>query len=276
MYLPDKLPMQKVLMVVKTYPNLSRKYGELVCTAGITPEGKWIRIYPIKFRDLKQYQKFPKYSWIEIDLVRNHSDFRVESYSPVRQDSEIKIIDKIDTSNNWLLRKRMIDKVGICNEFETLIKKAKNHKYSLGIIRPKLIEDFYFEKEKSIQWSPEQLAYYQQPQFFKDIPKTPNLRKLPYKFKYRFTTEDGEIRNLMIEDWEIGQLFWNCLDKYGSEEIALKKVKERYFDDFVTKKDLLFFVGTTKSNHFVSRNPFIIIGAFYPKKTEQLSLFDTV
>ena len=35
MSLPDYIPNAKVFMIIKTYPNLSKKYGELVCTAGI-------------------------------------------------------------------------------------------------------------------------------------------------------------------------------------------------------------------------------------------------
>jgi hypothetical protein len=37
----------KVLIAVKTYPSLSSKYDELVCTAGFLEDGSWIRVYPI-------------------------------------------------------------------------------------------------------------------------------------------------------------------------------------------------------------------------------------
>lgn len=40
----------KVLIVVKTYPAISNKYDELVCTAGFLEDGTWIRIYPVQFR----------------------------------------------------------------------------------------------------------------------------------------------------------------------------------------------------------------------------------
>jgi hypothetical protein len=36
----------KVLISVKTYPTLSTKYNELVCTAGFLEDGSWVRIYP--------------------------------------------------------------------------------------------------------------------------------------------------------------------------------------------------------------------------------------
>jgi hypothetical protein len=43
----------KVLITVKTYPTLSRKHGELVCTAGVREDGSRVRLYPIPFRLLK-------------------------------------------------------------------------------------------------------------------------------------------------------------------------------------------------------------------------------
>ena len=80
----------------------------------------------------------------------------------------------------------------------------------------------------------------------------------------------------MIEDWEIGMLYFNCLKKHHNESIAVTKVKEKYFNEFI-KKDLYFFMGTTKKFHNVAPNPFIIIGVFYPPLKppfEQMTLFD--
>ncbi len=48
----------KVLITVKTYPIPSAKYDELVCTAGVTETGDFIRLYPINFRDLPFSQCF--------------------------------------------------------------------------------------------------------------------------------------------------------------------------------------------------------------------------
>ncbi|MBP9581870.1 MAG: hypothetical protein KBE38_06915, partial [Ignavibacterium sp.] len=72
----------KILITVKAYPAISKKYNETVCTAGITEEGRWIRIYPIPFRQLDYNNQFRKYEWIELDLEKNPSDFRPESYRP--------------------------------------------------------------------------------------------------------------------------------------------------------------------------------------------------
>jgi len=68
----------------------------------------------------------------------------------------------------------------------------------------------------------------------------------------------------MIEDWEIGQLYFNCLKVHKNEQIALEKVREKYWDQFISR-DLYFFLGTTKEWHTRrSKNPFVIIGVFYP------------
>ena len=79
----------------------------------------------------------------------------------------------------------------------------------------------------------------------------------------------------MIEDWEIGALYWNCLRKSeGNEEIALLKVREQYEDNFIKNKDIYLFLGSTKEWHLRrAKNPFVIIGVFYPNKELQGKLF---
>lgn len=73
---------KRIYIVVKTYPTISKEYSELVCTAGILEDGSWIRLYPVPFRKLEIDQEYPKYTWIEIDAVRNTTDFRPETYRP--------------------------------------------------------------------------------------------------------------------------------------------------------------------------------------------------
>lgn len=44
----------------------------------------------------------------------------------------------------------------------------------------------------------------------------------------------------MIEDWELGMLYWNCLAAAnGNEQVACEKVKEKYFTEWC-KKDIYF------------------------------------
>jgi len=54
------MPKTKVLITVKTYPAISKRYEELVCTAGFREDGTWIRIYPIQFRKKPYDQQYSK------------------------------------------------------------------------------------------------------------------------------------------------------------------------------------------------------------------------
>ncbi len=54
----------KILITVKTQPIPSAKYDELVCTAGVTAAGDFVRLYPIDFRDLPYGQQYKKWVWL--------------------------------------------------------------------------------------------------------------------------------------------------------------------------------------------------------------------
>ena len=58
MYLLDRIQNARVLIAVKTYPVPSAKYDELVCNAGFLENGKWIRVYPVKFQALPYDQQY--------------------------------------------------------------------------------------------------------------------------------------------------------------------------------------------------------------------------
>jgi hypothetical protein len=98
---------ERVLITVKTYPTLSRKYGETVCTAGIREDGTWVRIYPVPFRRLDEAEQYSKFDWLECRLARNPSDPRPETFRPV-DEGELQPVDHIGTASNWRERRRIV------------------------------------------------------------------------------------------------------------------------------------------------------------------------
>ena len=141
------MPLTKVLIAVKTYPTLSGKYEELVCTAGFREDGTWIRIYQIPFRKKSYSEQYRKYDWIELDLVKREADFRPESYRPRLIESEIKVGEHIDTKRNWAERKKLV--LGkVYHSLSELIAEAKNKDIctSLAVFKPTKIT--HFKKEK--------------------------------------------------------------------------------------------------------------------------------
>ncbi|HET6560095.1 MAG TPA: hypothetical protein VFG54_22395 [Prolixibacteraceae bacterium] len=272
---------KKVLITVTTYPLPSRSYDELVCTAGILEDGNWIRIYPVPLSfliDLKGSGKLNnvKYTWIDINLNKRADDFRPESHSPINYDfKDIVIGETISTDGNWSLRKDFCLKNVYTNKDKLLedCKAPKN--ISLVTFKPTKILGLEIEEDER-EWKDEWKELRKQGNLFETVKTVETLiPKLPYRFYYRFTDDKGIESKLMIEDWEIGALYWNCLRKAdGNENIALRKVREQYEDNFIKNKDIYLFLGTTKEWHRRrSNNPFVIIGVFYPKKELQGKLF---
>jgi hypothetical protein len=99
----------QVLMIVKTYPTPSTKYGELVCTAGIRLDThQWVRIYPYPFRLIEQDYQFTKYDIIELPLERAKGDPRTESYKLYDLDKITKIGHLPTQDPQWTERMRHV------------------------------------------------------------------------------------------------------------------------------------------------------------------------
>lgn len=270
---------KRVLITVKTYPTISKKYDELVCTAGVLEDGTWIRIYPLPFRKLDYENRYKKYQWIELPLEKNTGDPRPESYHVTNID-KINLLNIVDTKDGWRERKRIvIEKTKIYTNLEELIMRANKNELSLAVFKPNQIIDFLY-KEVEREWSKEKLELLKAKSQQLSLFQTPEeveyefsvVPKLPYKFSYKLSDDSGRESTLMIEDWEIGMLYWNCLRESPNEEEALIKVRQKYLEEF-SRKDIFLFLGTTKQFHGWAKNPFVIIGVFYPPRQEQLELF---
>ncbi len=273
--------MTNVFITVKTYPALSEKYVETVCTAGITEEGRWIRVYPVPFRMLEKEGQYKKFQWMSLPLERNAKDFRPESHRVLSID-DITLGSEI---TDWHERQNLIfnDNSPVFTNMDELIAQAKNDQISLSLatFKPQKILDLVIEKTTP-NWSQEKLdkleARSRQQTFFQtpdDIKKEfAVVKKVPFDFSYRFADVAGKERTLKILDWEIGTLYWNCLKAANdNQEEAIQKVRQKYFDEFTTKRDIYLFLGTTFEWHKRASNPFTIIGVYYPPCQYQQRLF---
>lgn len=269
----------KILILVKTYPVLSKKYIETVCTAGIKEDGSWIRIYPIPFRLMEDDVRFAKFQWIEASVEKRDSnkDFRPESYF-ITDVNNITPHEKIGTENDWKQRRLLLTKTTVYRNINDIINLSKSPtNMSLAIFKPKEIKDLIivpistedFEtKKQSIM----ELHTKQKDLFEKEKEVIALAEKVPYIFQYKFTDDNDTIHTLTIEDWEIGMLYRNCLKKTQDANVAVNQVKKKYLDEF-KKTDIHLFLGTTKEHHQKrAKNPFIIIGVFHPPKIFQNDL----
>jgi hypothetical protein len=245
-----------------TYPHPSRGHQELVCTAGITDAGEWVRLYPIDYRYRPKEQQFRKYQWISIELAPRGkgNDKRKESRQPILDTIEIRG-KPIPTDHGWAERRKIIDALPhhTVSEYRRLYDEDQT---SLGIVRPTRILDMVVEPAER-EWKPEWEALFLQMKLFGE-PQKP-LRKIPYKFSYVFECEDSKKpHRTMCEDWELGVLFLNEVQRLGSEEAAANSVKHKFLNELCAPtKDTRFFMGT-----IFPYNTWVVLGVFYPPKPD--------
>jgi hypothetical protein len=252
-----------------TYPHPSEHYQELVCVAGVTERGQWVRIYPVDYRYMDQDKRFQKYQWIEVGLFPygHRTDTRKESRRP-NLDTLKKLGEPLSTKDAWKERREIVDALRHCtvNQLKSLYEKERT---SLGIVRPKQILDLKVSSTDRV-WKPTwRNLFFQKRLFGKQKP----LCKIPYQFQYSFECEDSEKpHQAMIEDWELGVLFLKEKERLRSEEAAAQSIRRKYFDEMCRDdKDTRFFMGTR-----FPYNTWLVIGVFWPPKipAEPLTLFD--
>lgn len=250
-----------------TYPHPSRGHQELVCTAGVTSEGEWVRLYPIDYRYQPRDRQFKKYQWVDVELepVGHKNDDRKESRKP-DLDSLRLVGEPLDTKNGWRRRREFIDAMPhyTLNELK---QRYSHDKTSLGIVRPKRVIDMEI-RDADREWKPEWKSLFAQMRLF-GPPQKP-LAKLPFTFHYVFECDDSDKpHTAMCEDWELGVLFLKEADRLGSEEAAAEAVKSKFLGELCRDdKDTRFFMGT-----FFPYNTWLVLGVFWPPKQSQAGLF---
>ncbi len=121
---------ERILIWGKTRPELSKTYGELVCTGGLLESTKeLIRVYPVPLRFLDDELIFKKYQWIEASIAKSSKDTRPESYKIDFNNIEVKETIPItngswDKRAEWILDPKNI--VASVEEIQELKKPTKN------------------------------------------------------------------------------------------------------------------------------------------------------
>jgi len=257
---------KRVLIAVRTYPVPATKSIEASCTAGITEDGKWIRLFPIPFRLMAEENRFSKWQWISTDVVKPTSDARPESY---KLNSEtIQAGEKLGTADGWRARRDLIKPLIRKSMCEIRREQDTQGFPTLGVFRPARIKRLILEDDES-EWSAAQRAILRQDDLFQKTPAA-TLEKMPFKFKYEFVCADPECKShtMSCTDWEMAESYRRWRKDYGNGwEDAFRQRFER---DMIEKHDTHFFVGTV---HKHPKNWFIV-GLFYPPKQVMGDLFD--
>ena len=231
---------KKLFVTVKTYPTPSTTYIETTCVSGITDDGHWIRIHPVRFRALEEDNQFQRYSWIQVRANKATRDPRPESYHV--DEETIQFQSRLLTANAWQERREIVEPM-LSQSVEDLRDQQANYHTSLGVIRPKEITSFSIEKADK-DWSPKQLAKLDQQDLFA-LKQGTRLEKIPFDFYYDFICDDPRCHghHMKVLDWEVAQSYRKWSRRVTQDEWE-KKMKEMYDDRVRHSFDSLFFLGT--------------------------------
>ncbi len=249
-----------ITIVTKAYPEKSRRHGSVACTAGITSDGEWIRLYPIDMRHFVGKNKISKFDIIEVECRKDSDKLGRKESHKVRPGS-IKIIDKSLSKPraDWKRRNQLLLSKQVTS-LKILQQQYAENKTSLGLLKPKKVIDFI---------KTEELKIYEQESWSFTVnlegEKIPNVHKIPHIFKYKFICDccDNTEHIMQCEDWELFESYRRWGKQYGTPEVLWEKLRERFFNWMTQERDLNFIMG------MYSQYPtWFIVGLYYPPKNK--------
>jgi hypothetical protein len=251
------------LIVVRTYPVPAALGIESSCTAAITDQGQWLRLFPVPWRLLEREQRFRKYEWVRANITKATDDSRLESYHLRPADIEI-LSEPLSTAKAWKARKDVVLPL-MAHCLCCLTKERNAQMYpTLGVFRPASIARLRVSPAATPDWTESELSMLWQTHLFADAPKQ-ELEKIPFVFRYEFRCPENACpgHTLMCTDWEMSESYRRWRAEYGNgwEE----KFRQRYETEMIQKYDTHFFVGTVAAHP----NRWIIIGLFYPPRENE-------
>lgn len=260
---------ERILIWGKTYPELSRRYSETVCTAGVRADGSPIRLYPVPLRYLNDENQYKLWDWIDVP-VRKAEDTRPESFK-IRADG-IRHIDRVPTDDNeWAGRREVISRDTSWHFADVGALKAAQRECgrSFGFVAPGSIEGIYLRR-KSAQEEAEYNAKIEEIQAQRDmfLPEYKELgfRRQEIRLQWRCPIRCPECANgphdMQVLDWGLIELArknrWDWdLAKRRLEEIAN-----------LDTHDFRLFLGNMKAHP----TAFTIVGLWYPLRRPQIQL----
>jgi hypothetical protein len=264
--------------LVKAYPALSRKYGEVSCVAGteMTAGGpRWIRHYPIPFRSLSDDRQFRKYQPVRLNVERHRGDLRPETRRPDLDSIELRG-EPVSWKDAWALRRRFVEPLMVGSMCE-LARRQRLDRTSLGVFRPGRVIDFKIE-QASTDEAKRQIAkaWAAQTNLLDGLgseERTGQLRELeqvPWTFRYRYECAEAGCpgHRQSIIDWEIAQFY----RRVRNFEDWRERMRARWLEEVCDEqRDTAFFVG----NMHQHPGSFLILGVWWPpRRAEQLVLPD--
>lgn len=228
----------ELLVNCKTYPAVSTKYVETVCTGGVQPNGDFVRLYPVPFRFLETEEKYKRWDVIQVRAYRDTKDPRPESWHLI-PGTPIKKIRRLSTDKQrW---EWMRDTVHASSQ-EMESKGLTNGCVEIEPIR------LYWQADAK-EWSASQRNVIEQ----RDLYATEEqMSRISQQIPYEYRLEYRELGNPTVLDrkvlaWSFYQGFIRNRNSVGSDEEALDIVASRVRKSIFNSNRCVFAILGTHS-----------------------------
>lgn len=213
---------ERAIILVKAAPHPSRRYQETVCCAGVTPEGQWRRLYPVRFRHLSGDAKFSRWDVIEYKWRRPQGDSRPESRRVEEQ--SLLISGKLPRSS----QAQFLDPL-----LRESCAEAARRGETLTLLRPQNLR-FRWRRKSNDEITGEKATFAAAAAqgSLLDNPLRA-FEPCPYHLRIGFDDRDGS-HWMTCGDWETSATFFNWRRSYGEEQ-ALARLKDTYENQYQAK-----------------------------------------
>lgn len=228
----------ELLVNCKTYPAVSTKYTETVCTGGVQADGQFVRLYPIPFRFLDAAEQYGRWDLIRVRVYRDTKDPRPESWH-LEHGTPIEKIQQITSKRQqweWM-RKTVHPSAAAMTE-----KGITN-----GLVEIKPLEFYWKPDEK--EWTPGQLSVIQQGDLFASKAQMKELaERVPWQFRLKYREQStGREDDGKVLAWSYYQGFRRALSEKKDTQLALEALATKVKSSIFAEDRVVFAILGTHS-----------------------------
>ena len=144
----------KILILCKTYPSPSAKHVETSCVAGMTTDGRLLRLYPVPFRLMNDQSRFKKWQWIEADIEKSRDDHRPESHRS-RAGTIAILGNPLPTTDSWAARLTQLALIQSFDSFTALDEARMARGVTLGLVPAGEVLSLDIKAARQPEWTEE-------------------------------------------------------------------------------------------------------------------------
>lgn len=236
--IPESETSIELLVNCKTYPAVSRKYTETVCTGGVQSTGEFVRLYPVPFRFLSPDEQYDRWDVIKVRAYRDTKDTRPESWHFVPGSSIEKLRHIASEKQRW---------EWMCKTIHDSAEAMSENGLTNGCVEIEPIELYW--KPDNKEWTASQKQTINQGDLFATPSQLRGLAEsIPWQFrlKYREKSTGREDEGKVLA-WSYYTGYLRNKLRCGDDEQALEEVADKVRSSIFNRDRTVFAILGTHS-----------------------------